>query len=46
MLVARRDQLMSFRLPLVLDKPEAWALDPRPDATPEQIAHLKSWLRE
>ncbi len=45
-LVARRDELMTFRLPLVLDKPEAWTLELRPDATPDQIAHLRSWLRK
>src|SRR5439155_25052501 len=35
-LVVRRYQQMNFRLPLVLDKPEAWTLELRPDATPDQ----------
>jgi predicted metalloprotease with PDZ domain len=44
-LVARRDRLMTLKLPIVLEKPESWQLEPRPDATGEQKAHLTAWLR-
>lgn len=45
-LVARRDQLMRFDLRLEADKSPGWQVEVRQDATPEQKAHLKAWLRE
>lgn len=45
-LIARRDQLMTLKLPIVADKPVSWALEARPDATDEQKARVKAWLRE
>ena len=45
-LIARRDQLMTLKLPLVADNPAAWALEAKPDATDEQKARVRSWLRE
>jgi predicted metalloprotease with PDZ domain len=45
-LVARRDQLMTVKLRLEADAPAAWSLEVRPDATEEQKAHVKAWLRE
>ncbi len=45
-LVARRDQLMTVKMPVVLDPPEAWRLEVRPNATPEQKTHLNAWLRQ
>jgi predicted metalloprotease with PDZ domain len=45
-LIARRDKLMTLQLPLVAGKPQSWTLEARPDATPEQKAHLKAWLRQ
>ncbi|HSU84642.1 MAG TPA: PDZ domain-containing protein, partial [Thermoanaerobaculia bacterium] len=44
LLVARRDRLT--RLPVTFgEKPkERWKLEARPDATPEQKAHLAAWL--
>ena len=44
LLVARRDLLV--RLPVTFgEKPKAsWKLEARPDATPEQKAHLAAWL--
>jgi predicted metalloprotease with PDZ domain len=44
LLVARRDRLV--RLPVTFgEKPKPqWKLEPRPDATPEQKAHLAAWL--
>ena len=45
-LISRRDQLMTLKLPIVADKPSSWALEARPDATDEQKARVKAWLRE
>jgi predicted metalloprotease with PDZ domain len=45
-LVARRDRLMSLKLALVAEKPQAWTLEVRGDATDDQKARLKEWLRE
>ena len=45
-LVARRDQLMTLKLAIVADKPASWALEAKPDATDEQKARVKSWMRE
>jgi predicted metalloprotease with PDZ domain len=44
LMVARRDRLV--RLPITFgEKPKArWKLEARPDATPEQKAHLAAWL--
>jgi predicted metalloprotease with PDZ domain len=44
-LIARRDRLMTLRLPIVLEKPESWRFELRSDATGEQKAHLTAWLR-
>jgi predicted metalloprotease with PDZ domain len=43
-LVARRDQLMTLKLPLEARTPESWTLEIRPDATEEQKARLAAWL--
>ncbi|MBI4875496.1 MAG: M61 family metallopeptidase [Acidobacteria bacterium] len=45
-LVARRDRLMNIALAIVADQPASWSLEVRPDATEEQKAHRKAWLRE
>ncbi len=44
-LIARRDQLMTLKLPLEARTPKSWTLEPRPDATDEQKARLASWLK-
>lgn len=46
LLVARRDKLMTLKMPIVADEAKSWALEVKPDASDEQKAHLKSWLRE
>lgn len=43
-LIARRDQLMTLKLPLEARTPESWTLEVRPDATPEQKSRLAAWL--
>ena len=43
-LIARRDQLMTLKLPLEARTPESWTLEVRPDATDEQKARLAAWL--
>jgi predicted metalloprotease with PDZ domain len=45
-LVARRDKLVPLKLPLVQEKPEAWTLEVKPDATEAQKKRLRTWLRE
>jgi len=45
-LVARREKLLTLKLPLVADQTPGWRLEIRPDANDEQKAHLKVWLRE
>lgn len=45
-LISRRDKLMTLQLPLVADKPQSWTLEPRSDASDEQKARLKAWMRE
>lgn len=45
-LVARRDQLMRLDLKLEPDRAPGWQLELRSDATPDQKASLKAWLRE
>ncbi|MGJ5813918.1 M61 family metallopeptidase [Paludibaculum fermentans] len=46
LLVARRDKLMTFKLPIVTDEAKTWALEVKADASDEQKAHLKSWLMQ
>lgn len=43
-LVARRDQLMTLKLPLEARTPESWTLEVRPDATEEQKTRLAAWV--
>ncbi len=43
-LIARRDQLMTLRLPLEARTPESWTLEVRPDASEEQKARLAAWV--
>ncbi|MGB9611512.1 MAG: peptidase M61, partial [Bryobacteraceae bacterium] len=43
-LIARRDRLMTLKLPIESRQPESWTLEVRPDATAEQKAHLAAWL--
>ncbi len=45
-LIARRDQLMTLKLRLAAGKPASWTLEAKPDATDEQKARVKAWLRE
>lgn len=45
-LVARRDQLMTLKLPLEARVAESWTLEVRPGATAEQKARLAAWLGE
>ena len=45
-LVARRDQLMTLKLPLEARTPESWTLEVRPEATEEQKARLAAWVSE
>jgi predicted metalloprotease with PDZ domain len=44
-LVARREKLMDFKLPVADVPPQSWSLEPRPDATESQKAHYKAWVR-
>ncbi len=44
-LIARRDKLMTIPLTLAADQPQSWTLEPKPDATAEQKAHLAAWTR-
>ncbi len=43
-LIARRDLLMTLKLPLEARTPESWTLEARPDATAEQKSRLAAWL--
>lgn len=43
-LVARRDRLMTLKLPILSDKPPSWSLEPDPGATGAQKARLTAWL--
>ena len=45
-LVARRDKLMTVQLPIVAEKAQSWQLEARSDASEEQKARLKAWVRE
>ncbi len=46
MLVSRRGELKTIKLPIAEDKPASWSLEVNPQATPEQKAHLKAWLMQ
>ncbi|QOY85708.1 M61 family metallopeptidase [Paludibaculum fermentans] len=46
LLVARRDKLMTLKMPIVADEAKSWALEVKTDASDEQKAHLKSWLMQ
>lgn len=45
-LVARRGEMKTIKMPIVEDKPVSWTLEVRPGATAEQRAHLKAWLMQ
>jgi predicted metalloprotease with PDZ domain len=45
LLVARRDDLKRLTVTLGAEPPDLWTLGVRPNATPEQRAHLSAWLR-
>jgi len=45
-LVARRDKLMTLQLPIVAEKAQSWQMEVKPDASDEQKARLKAWMRE
>jgi predicted metalloprotease with PDZ domain len=45
-LLARRDKLMTLKLPIASEKPRTWTLEARADASDEQKAHLKALMRE
>ena len=44
-LAARREELKTIELPIQRKPLPSWILEVRPDATKEQQANLKSWLR-
>lgn len=46
LLVARRERLLELDLPIVLQTPPTWQLEPHPDATAAQKERLKNWLGE
>ena len=46
LLVARRDELLRIPVTLGRQPAEAWRLEPRPDATPDQQARRKAWTGE
>jgi len=43
-LIGRRDRTMTVSLTLASLTASAWQLEPRPNATPDQVAHLRTWL--
>jgi predicted metalloprotease with PDZ domain len=45
LVIARREELKRLNVTLGLEPPDRWTLTVRPDRTPEQQAHLSSWLR-
>jgi predicted metalloprotease with PDZ domain len=45
LLVSRRDQLKRLEVTLGEEPADRWTLQARPDATPQQRAHLMKWLR-
>lgn len=44
LLVARRDRLMKLDVTLGSDPGRAWRLEPLPNATPDQVAHLNALM--
>jgi predicted metalloprotease with PDZ domain len=46
LLVARRDELVRLPVTLGREPADAWRLEGRPDATPEQLARRKAWTGE
>ena len=46
LLFARRDQLKTVELPVVLEAPRTWTLEENPEAAPEQKARRQKWLGE
>lgn len=46
LLVARREKLMTLKMPIVTDQPKSWTLEVKSDASDEQKAHLKTWLMQ
>jgi predicted metalloprotease with PDZ domain len=46
LLVARRERLLRLELTLGEAPGKRWMVEMDPDATPEQKAHLKAWLRQ
>jgi predicted metalloprotease with PDZ domain len=45
LVIARREELKRLNVTLGREPPDRWTLTVRPDRTPEQQAHLASWLR-
>jgi predicted metalloprotease with PDZ domain len=45
LLVSRLEELKRLDVTLGTEPPDRWTLQVRPDATPEQRAHLTTWLR-
>jgi predicted metalloprotease with PDZ domain len=45
LLIARRDEIKRLSVTLGSEPPDRWTLNVRPNATPEQRAHLSAWLR-
>ncbi len=45
-IVARRGELKTIRMPIVEEKPQSWTLEVRTDATAEQKARLNAWLMQ
>jgi len=46
LLVARRDELLRLPVTLGREPADTWRVEPKPDATPEQQAHRKTWIGE
>ncbi len=46
LLIARRDELMRLPVTLGREQADAWRLEARPEASPEQQAHRKAWTGE
>jgi predicted metalloprotease with PDZ domain len=45
LLVARRGEIKRLDVTLGVEPPDRWTLSVKPNATPEQRAHLAAWLR-
>lgn len=43
LLLSRRDRLVPIDLPVALEAPQTWQLEPRPDVTAEQKARFAAW---